>query len=112
METKTNNLNYTNAGKEAGYTEEEIIEAVERIDWEPFRTSNLPFSQGECLKTVIKECKIPLSKITRLSLHGVIKSSHGFYGLDVNYANGRALIFIADNGCSACPVAVDFTPNK
>jgi len=97
---------YTQVGKE--YEKEAIDNSISQIEWEAFRKTNLPFCQGECLKVVIKECNIPLSKISKMSLHGVISGSHGFYGLDVAYKNGQAQIYIADNGCSSCVVASDF----
>ena len=97
---------YTQVGKE--YEKEDIDNSITQTDWEDFRKTDLPFVQGECLKTVIKECNIPLSKISRMSLHGVINGNHGFYSLDVAYKNGQAQIYIADNGCSSCVVASDF----
>ena len=93
------------AGKE--YTRKEIDNAVHTIQWDPFRRENLPFCQGEALKAVIRECNIPLSKISRMSLHGVIKESHGFYALDVQYKNARVELYIADNGCSTCVCCAD-----
>ena len=105
---KTIKRTYTEVGKKDGYTKDEIDNAINQTEWEAFRTENLPFCQGECLKVAIKDCNIPISKISRMSLHGVIKNSHGFYALDVKYKNGQAQIYIADNGCSACIVASDF----
>ena len=102
---------YTEAGKKDGYTKEEIKQSINKIQWEAFRRDNLPFCQGECLKSVTKECNIPISKIVNMSLHGIIKNSHGFYALEVNYKNGKAFIYIADCGCSACVVASDFYEN-
>ena len=102
---------FTDVGKKDGYTREEIEIAIKQIDWENFRHENLPFCQGECLKTVVKECNIPLSKINKMYLYGCIKNTHGFYALDVTYKNGEAQIYIADNGCSACVVASDFLEN-
>ena len=99
---------YTKVGQEE-YTQEEIDESIKRVKWADFRTQDLPFCQGECLKQVIKECNIPLKGISKMDLHNVIKSSHGFYALDVRYKNGQAQIYIADNGVSACVVASDFT---
>ncbi len=99
---------YTEVGEKENYTQEEIDQAIKKISWVDFRTKNLPFCQGEALKTVIKECNIPISKIIKMELHGVIKNSHGFYALDVNYKNGKALIYIADSGYSCCVVASDF----
>lgn len=106
METYEYRRDFTNVGKKE-YTKEEIEQAIKTIEWEEFRTTDLPFCQGEAIKNVVRECNVPLSKITRMSLHGCIKSSHGFYGLDVDYSNARVLIYIADNGCSCCPVAMD-----
>lgn len=101
---------YTKVGKD--YTEKEISKSISQIKWEVFRTENLPFCQGECLKVVIKECNIPISKINRMSLHGMIKNTRGFYALDVTYKNGRAFIYIVDNGCFAYVVCSDFMVNE
>jgi hypothetical protein len=103
---------YTNTGKAAGYTQEEIDLAIKRTNWETFRTTDLPFCQGESIKAVCGGCNIPISKISRMDLYNVIKNSHGFYALDVKYKNGQAQIYIADNGCSSFVVASDFTPNQ
>ena len=111
METSNKERTFTEVGSKE-YTQEEINTSIDQVEWESFRTTDLPFCQGECLKTAISECNIPLSKISRMSLHGVIKGSHGFYALDVKYKNGQAQIYIADNGCSACVVASDFEPTN
>ena len=97
---------YTNVGK-GQYEKEEINQAINTIEWENFRKTNLPFCQGESLKTVIRECKVPISKISKMALHGCIKNTHGFYGLDVDYKNAKVQLYIADNGCSCCVVACD-----
>ena len=101
---------FTEVGKLSGYTPEEIENAISRIDWEVFRRDNLPFCQGEAIRKVVNGCNIPLKKISRMALHGVIKESHGFYGLDVKYKNGQAQIYMADNGCEIVILATDFTP--
>ena len=116
QDKKTNNLRFTEIGQAEGYEKDNITEAVKRVNWEMFRTDNLPFSQGSCLNTIIRECKIPISKINNMSLHGTITANgseyNGFYGLDVSYKNGRAKIYIADCGCSCCVVADEFEPKK
>jgi len=102
---------YTEVGK--SYSPEDIDNAISRNNWESFRTTDLPFSQGECIKQVIRECKIPVSKISRMDLHNSIRAggeNHAFYALDVKYANGQAQIYIADDGCGAVVVASDFIP--
>ena len=104
---------YTRVGKD--YSAEEIDNAIGRTLWEDFRKINLPFMQGECIKSVIASCKIPLSKISRMCLQNYIKHNgedHGFYGLDITYKNGQAQLYVADNGCDACVVASDFQPTE
>jgi hypothetical protein len=104
---------YTKVGKE--YEKEQINNAISRTEWETFRTTELPFMQGECIKAVIQQCHVPLSKITRMALHGFIYSNgeeHGFYALDVQYKNGQAQLYISDNGCNSCVVASDFVANE
>ena len=98
---------YTKVGAK-DYTQIEIDMSIKAVNWVEFKKTNLPFCQGEAIKTIIKECNIPLSKISKMELHGSIKNSHGFYALDVKYKNGQAQIYIADNGCSCCVVASDF----
>jgi hypothetical protein len=101
---------YTEVGKLDHYEPEEIDTSINMTTWEPFRRENLPFCQGEAIKAVISQCNIPLSKISRMDLHNVIKESHGFYALDVKYKNGQAQIYIADDGCNTRVVAHDFEP--
>lgn len=106
------NRTYTKIGEKNGYTREEIDNAIKQTTWEAFRTQNLPFMQGECVKAVIQQCNVPLSKISRMDLHNIIHNSCGFYALDVKYKNGQAQLYIADNGCNPCIVASDFTANE
>jgi len=105
---------YTDVGSK-DYKRSTIDRGIASIKWEDFRKTDLPFCQGECLKSVISECNIPLSKISKMFLYGTIhgghgdnKGEHGFYALDIKYKNGQAQVYIADNGCGACVVASDF----
>ena len=102
-------VNYTAIGKD--YGKEAINKAIERTEWENFRTTYLPFMQGEAIKQIIQVCKIPLKGIKRMALHNVIAKGgeeHGFYALDVNYSNGKVKVYVADSGCGVCVVATDF----
>ena len=103
---------YTKIGEKEGYTPEEIDLRIIKTKWVDFRTTRLPFCQGEAIKLIIKECRIPLTKISHMDLHNIIKKSCGFYALNVKYSNGQAQIYIADNGCSTCVVASDFTKDN
>jgi len=110
MKTSNFKKTYTKKGKD--YSQEEIDGAIKNVIWEQFRTKNLPFCQGEVLKAAIDQCNIPISKIQKMFLHGVIKETHGFYALDIDYKNGKAYVYIADAGNKACIVASDFFENK
>lgn len=101
--------NYTEIGKE--YNKNDIDVAINQINWKDFRTTDLPFMQGEAIKQVISTCNIPLKGIKRMALHNSINhngETHSLYGLDVKYKNGNAKIYIADSGCEVVVVASDF----
>ena len=116
---------YTKVGEEQGYSKEDIDKAIAAVKWEPFRTEGLPFMQGEAIKGVVKATGIPVRTpkglgIKRMALHGGITSQKqkdegegqsGFYALDVQYSNGMAQIYIADDGVHTVVVASDFQPN-
>jgi len=100
---------YTKVGE--NYAKEDIDRAIDRVNFEPFRTSELPFMQGEAIKQVISQCNIPLKGIIQMDLHNIINvggEEHGFYALDVNYKNGNAKVYITDSGCETVVVASDF----
>jgi len=106
-------ITYTKVGE--SYSKDDIDNAILRTSWETFRISDLPFMQGEAIKAVVSQCNIPLKGIKRMDLHNVISKDgeqHGFFALDVIYANGRAQIYIADSGYEVVIVASNFEPFK
>jgi hypothetical protein len=97
---------YTNVGQKK-LLKEQIDNAISSLsEFEPFRTTDLPFCQGEGIKKIVNECKVPLSKITRMALHG---GGHEFamYAIEVDYKNALVKLYIIDDGCSVCVGASD-----
>ena len=103
---------YTNVGKEEA-TLEQIDEAVKTLNWlELSKEKSLPMAQGLAIKEVVKKCRIP--KVSHIAYHGMIHGSscpYGFYGIKAKYKNGKAVIYLLDNGCEVVIMASDFYPN-
>lgn len=102
------NRTYTNVGsKEANQSE--IDRAINTLNW--IKPEGMqPMAQALAIKEVIQECKIP--KVRAIAIHGHIVSAsspyYGFYGIKAQYKNGRAIIYMMDNGCEVIILASDF----
>lgn len=104
---------YTDIGKVEGYVPESIdrsIAVAESEDWQDLTVDkSMPFSQGYAINSAIEQMRIP--KVTSAYFFGTI-GEHGFYGLQAEYKNGTARIYMADNGCDCVVVAIDFAEKK
>lgn len=71
----------------------------------------LPFMQGEGIKTLIRELRIPkVDRIAFESHHRMWDEPYALYGIQGNYRNGRARIYAVDRGSDTIVVASDFYP--
>lgn len=108
---------WTNVG--ARYTTPERREQVEcaiaGLTWQPFVESmSLPMSPGLGIQEAIRELSLP--RVSALAWDGALsfpapndESEYpGLYGIEANYANGRARIYLIDNGTEIVPVCADF----
>lgn len=107
-------MNFTEIGKREGYTQAAIVHAAAHLTWEDMQEGKkLPLSQGMAIQKVITDCKMPYpDKVAVFGTIGINSEEHGFYGIEATYSNGVAKIYIADNGCSLTPVAMEFTPKR
>ncbi len=99
----------TGVGEEE-YSPEQVKAAIARLEWEdtPAKGNiDLPFMQGEALKKVIQEYKLP--RPAKLALYGTIAEGHGFYGAEFHYKNADLILYIADTGTETFVVAKDVT---
>lgn len=85
---------------------EEYARLFADLEWEPV-TGEKPMLPGLAIKEAIKELRIP--KVTRIAISHEL-APYGLYGIEGNYRNGRALVYIVDRGAVLTPVASDFYP--
>jgi hypothetical protein len=110
------NRTYTEAGKQ--YTDTEAQKAIlqkgiNSVQWFDLPAKNLPFSQGEGLRVMIKQVGNKPDKIG----YGIVSVTHGVRSLlaiRCNYTSGevkRATVYGIDNGHELVIVAVDTETN-
>ncbi len=100
---------WTVVGKE--YTEgkeEEIAAAAVEMPWQtmPCEMAMMP---GLGIKEAIKQLRLP--KVTRVG-HSPALAPYGFLGIEANYKNGKAQIFLIDHGDGVVPLFSDFEPKE
>lgn len=110
--------NWTAIG--APYTGDADRERVERVidalTWrEP--PCDVPALPGLAINKAIRELGIP--KVSRIAYDGAITypdgdsggtAYYGLYGIEGNYANGRAQVYLLDTGGACTVLRSDFTP--
>lgn len=88
----------------------QLVQVMNELEWHPVKGKmTLPFSPGEGIKAVIAELNLP--KVSALAWNGALEFSGEYpslYGIEANYKNGRARLFVVDNGTALLPVCADF----
>lgn len=82
--------------------------AIDKLDWEEVPEGGsltLGAMAGMAINATITEFRIP--KVTRVAVSNRL-APYGFYGIEGNYKNGRALIYLLDTGTGVTPLASDF----
>ena len=97
---------WTEAGR--SYTDErrwEWEKAIREIEWLGL-PEKLPAMPGLAIQSAIRELKIP--NVSNIGInHGL-----GLYGIEGNYKNGKAKVYLVDSGTTACVIASDFWPKE
>ena len=84
--------------------------AISELDWQRFSPPmSLPMMQGEAIRAAIKTLKLP--RVSALAWNGVYAERMAVLGIEANYRNGRARVYILDTGCECVPVVMDFWPS-
>lgn len=93
------------------------IDGLEWIDIPEDGSLTVAFSPGYAIKAAIREFGLPA--VRRVAPYGGFSipdadGGDGFYpalyGIEANYANGRARIFLLDTGTGLTPLCSDFEP--
>lgn len=84
----------------------EISRLINGITWEQF-SSNMavPAMQGAAIRETIKQLQIP--KVSAISWDGVYMDRFALLGVEGNYTNGRARIYVLDIGSEVIVLASD-----
>lgn len=85
------------------YTHEMVEKAIEALDWQEVTDDlELAAMPGYAIANAIAEYRIP--KVSRVAVSSDL-APYGFYGIEGNYTNGRARVYIVDRGTELIPVA-------
>lgn len=85
---------------------DEYARLFDGLEWEPVAGAK-PMMPGLAIKHAIAELGIP--RVSRVAISHEL-APYGLYGIEGNYKNGRALVFIVDRGAELVPIASDFYP--
>lgn len=95
-------------------TQRSVENKIKNLRWRTIPTDgsrmDLPFSPGEAIKTAIKEFGLP--KVSAIAIDSFSRPEFypSFYGIESNYKNGRARLYLLDDGVTLTPLASDFWP--
>jgi hypothetical protein len=112
----------TNVGARytAGDRLAQVEEQIEALEWHELPDDgalSAPFMPGEAIKAAIAQLRLP--KVSRIAWNGALAFHDdpeqdgeypGLCGIEANYRNGRARVYIVDNGTEILPVVSDFWP--
>lgn len=95
-----------------GESRSRVERAIAKLKWKPVPDS-LPMMPGLGIKAAIKELRLP--KVSKVAINGYLQMPDGpesahyaIYGIEANYANGRARIYVLDTGTGLVVLASDF----
>lgn len=89
-------------------SQERYARLFDGLKWEPAAGSK-PMLPGLAIKEAIRELGIP--KVSRIAISHEL-APYGLYGIEGNYKNGRALVYLVDTGGKVTPIASDFYPKE
>lgn len=93
---------------------QKIDQAIEELDWmqvpgkndPPLRVGMMP---GENIKEIIQQLRMP--NVSAVAISSELAPC-GLYGIEANYVNGRARLYVLDEGHACTPLASDFWPKE
>jgi hypothetical protein len=85
-----------------------VEHAIEKLAW---RTpeGEFPAMPGLGIKAVISELRLP--KVSRVAISHDL-APYGLYGIEANYKNGCARVYVVDKGSNLIPICSDFWPKE
>lgn len=88
---------------------ETVAATIEELRWRKPEGS-FPMSPGLALQAAVKELGLP--RVSAVAYNGgpIHDSGYSLMGIEANYKNGRARVYVMDRGTDLVPLAVDFWP--
>lgn len=87
-----------------------VAAAIEAMTWQPVPTGTealeLPMVPALAVERLVSELRLP--KVTAISVDSADLAPFGLYGIEANYSNGRARLYVLDLGSVLTPLASDF----
>jgi hypothetical protein len=101
-----NRIDWLNVGREHWEGNQDKITAIiGRMTWKSL-PCDMGFMQGEAIKEIIKEFKMP--GVSHVSDSHEL-APYGFLGIRAHYSNADVELYAIDNGCGVEPVCVYVT---
>jgi hypothetical protein len=93
----------------------QVSEVIAGLDWKEVEVMSLPAMPAMGIQEAIKELRLP--KVSAIAFNGALEfpgrpgedgEYPSLYGIEANYTNGRARVYLVDNGCEIVTVCADF----
>jgi hypothetical protein len=100
-----------------GQSRPRVEAAIAALTWKPVPAGadgmRLPMSPGLAIEACIEQLKLP--KVSAVAHDGYLQWPDGpetahfsILGIEANYSNGRARVYVLDTGTGCTPLAADF----
>ena len=110
--TQVTERTWTNVGIDYNSTPElkvKLAGMFDRLEWlDVSEGITMGMMPGEGIKAAIEELKIP--KVSHVATSNEM-APYGLYGIRGHFSNGRADVYLCDEGSSLVVLASDFYPN-
>ena len=101
----------------------DVLRAIASLEWQDItagESMDAPASPGLAINACIRELRMP--RVDQVAWHGLASTvdwrdrdkaegeHYSIYGIQANYTNGRARVYVIDIGTATIPLASDFWP--
>jgi hypothetical protein len=92
----------------------EVLKAIEAMEWQRIpgpdeKALVVGMMPGENIKECIRELRLP--KVSAIAISNEM-APYGLYGIESNFKNRRARLYVLDKGHVCTPLCSDFWPKE
>lgn len=85
-----------------------VEKAIAALEWETVE-GDKPMMPALSISECIKQLRLP--RVSQVAISSDL-APYGFYGIESRYSNGRARVYVLDQGGILLPLASDFWPDE